>query len=48
MLGVRSGAVRLGRVLGERDGEESEQVAVGGLDISESLDGGLSLLDHGA
>ena len=38
MLSVGCVAVGVARVLGERDGEESQREAVGGLDVSEGLD----------
>ncbi len=41
VLSVWCGTVRLRWVLGERESEHSEQVAIGGLDISERLNHGL-------
>lgn len=46
-LGIGGLLDLLGATLGEADGEEAKEVAVGGLDVNVGLDQGLPLLDHG-
>jgi len=47
-LGVASGLDLLLSLLGEGDAEHTEDVAVEGLGLNESLNEGVPLLDHGA
>ncbi len=48
VLGVAGGLDLAGGSAGEADAEESEEVAVSGLGLHESLDEGVPLLDEGA
>ncbi len=41
MLGISGLASRIALILGERDGENSQHISIGGLDVSEGLNGAL-------